>query len=258
MKKNLLRLLCFCLSLVMISCGSKKLSNKTIKVNNVAISGQGKDYFKVVDGDYEVKVVDDKIVIPLKLELLKNIGTNNNVEFGNLSLSPLDKSGAAIADLGLDFKLSTSSDYDKVRDLVKGKQGDQISINFEWSYFSDKEKQKRIITEIEGIELTRSDFTGTDKSSSVDNSSSTSSSASESKDDCDKFISDYEEFVKNYIVVFKKYKANPTDPSILTEYTDLASKATEMQAGAKDCTDPKYASKLLKLNTKMASAMSGM
>ena len=77
MKKNLLRLLCFCLSLVMISCGSKKLSNKTIKVNNVAISGQGQDYFKVVDGDYEVKVVDDKMgdmaPVEVKVPLIVNL-----------------------------------------------------------------------------------------------------------------------------------------------------------------------------------------
>ena len=78
--------------------------------------------------------------------------------------------------------------------------------------------------------------------------------ASESKSDCDQFIKDYEEFVNDYISIIKKMKANPTDMTIMGEYSDMASKAATMQSDAKDCTDPKYASQIAKLGMKRASA----
>ena len=83
-------------------------------------------------------------------------------------------------------------------------------------------------------------------------------SAASSSQDCDKFIKDYEEFVNSYIAVLKKYKANPTDASIIGEYAQMATKATEMQTGASNCTDAKYATKLMTLSTKIANAAAGL
>ena len=83
-------------------------------------------------------------------------------------------------------------------------------------------------------------------------------SANESSSDCDQFIEDYEDYVNNYIKIIKKMKANPSDMSIMTEYIEMASKAAEMQTGAADCTDAKYAAKLMKLSTKIANAASGL
>ena len=80
----------------------------------------------------------------------------------------------------------------------------------------------------------------------------------ESNSDCDQFIKDYEEFVNNYIVIAKKMKADPSDMSILTEYSKMASEAATMQTNGANCTDAKYASKLAQLGIKMASAASGM
>jgi hypothetical protein len=93
----------------------------------------------------------------------------------------------------------------------------------------------------------------------ADNSSSSSSSevtesSSSSSVDCDQFIKDYSDFVDSYVKLLKKYKANPTDASILSEYTEAAQKAAEMQTDASSCTDPKYASKLMELANKIAKA----
>jgi len=77
---------------------------------------------------------------------------------------------------------------------------------------------------------------------------------SESTTDCDEFIKAYEEYADSYIVVLKKYKADPTDATILTEYTEMVQKAAEMQEGAENCTDPKYATKLMEIANKMAKA----
>jgi flagellum-specific peptidoglycan hydrolase FlgJ len=55
-------------------------------------------------------------------------------------------------------------------------------------------------------------------------------------------------------MLMKKYKANPTDPSILIEYSDAAQNAVDMQSNASNCTDPKYASKLMELANKIAKS----
>ena len=77
--------------------------------------------------------------------------------------------------------------------------------------------------------------------------------------DCDQFIADYEAFVNSYIVIIKKMKANPSDMSIMSEYTEMVSTATTMQENVGDCMgDAKYAVKLTKLLTKMTNALAGM
>ncbi len=73
--------------------------------------------------------------------------------------------------------------------------------------------------------------------------------------DCDKFIQDYTAFVNSYIKILKKYKANPTDASILSEYTKAAQKAAKLQNNASSCNDSKYAAKLMELSNKIAKAL---
>ena len=41
------------------------------------------------------------------------------------------------------------------------------------------------------------------------------------------FLKEYEEWVDKYIVVYNKYKSNPTDLSILSDYTDMAAQLVE-------------------------------
>lgn len=81
---------------------------------------------------------------------------------------------------------------------------------------------------------------------------------SSTSNNCDQFIKDYEEFVDSYIKIIKTMKANPSDMTIMMEYTEMASKAATIQSDAADCTDAKYATKLSQLATKMASAAAGM
>jgi len=63
--------------------------------------------------------------------------------------------------------------------------------------------------------------------------------------------------VTSYVEVLKKYKANPTDATILSEYSELSQKAAEMSKQSKDCTDSKYSLKLLELSQKITKAMIG-
>jgi len=77
-------------------------------------------------------------------------------------------------------------------------------------------------------------------------------------DDCDEFLKGYEKFMDKYIAIIKKQKANPTDMSIMSEYSSLMTEASEWTTKIPDCTDAKFSTKLQKIQTKMAKAISGM
>ena len=51
------------------------------------------------------------------------------------------------------------------------------------------------------------------------------------------FLKDYEKWVDSYISVYNKYKANPSDPSLLSDYTALAAKASEWASKASEIQD---------------------
>ena len=120
-----------------------------------------------------------------------------------------------------------------------------------WAEFSFPSGDGKKFDKAKSIDLTSIVKVGEETSSAT---SETTESSSSSSVDCDKFIQDYSDFVDSYIKLLKKYKANPTDASILTEYTEAAQKAAEMQTNASSCTDPKYATKLMELANKIAKA----
>ncbi len=53
-------------------------------------------------------------------------------------------------------------------------------------------------------------------------------------DDWEKFLDDYEKWVDDYVALMEKYEQNPTDMSILNEYTEMLSDLTEWSNNADD------------------------
>jgi len=99
---------------------------------------------------------------------------------------------------------------------------------------------------------TTEETTETTEETTEESTVTTEEKSSESGSDCEQFMKDYEEFVNSYIKITKKMKANPSDMTIMTEYSEMATKAGEMQTNTSNCTDAKYATKLLELNNKIA------
>lgn len=106
---------------------------------------------------------------------------------------------------------------------------------------------------------------GTNNSSSKHISSITSSNksaVSSSHQEWKQFLKDYEVWVDDYIEIIKKYKVNPTDMSILSDYTKMASKAADWSARAdeielelKDTQEAlEYSAELLRIAAKLAEA----
>jgi hypothetical protein len=260
MKKTITILgLTLMIAIILVSCGGS--DKTTLTIEEVSITGDAKDYIAVVPGTYEIKKTEgtfgDELTLSIKFKVTNSFDQSKIGEYtsiGDLSLQVLDGSGSPI---DLDFSPAGVADWDKINSLLKGKPGDEVTVLFKpLAMGADEEVISEVQKNGKGIEITRADIMNIVTEPIIDNSTNAEDNTSSTDDssDCDQFITDYEEFVADYIQVLKKYKANPSDTSILTEYTELAQKASEMQSQASDCSDPKYATRLLQLSNKMAKA----
>ena len=246
--------------MLITSCGGGKKESVIAKVkpDKVEISGDLSDYLQVVDNEYEI--TDDwggnlsikvKAIKPMSAEELKG----NDFD---LSASLLGDNGMPVSGTG-EFTVEYAS-KDKLLSLLKKGSGEEVIQlkaqlgSYKAEEHADKSKKFSVSSTMKAKEKQTTSTT----ENSDNTSATTEETATTSSSDCDQFITDYEDFVNNYIKIIKKMKANPSDMSIMTEYTEMASKAATMQTDAANCTDAKYASKLLKLASKMASAAYGM
>lgn len=108
-----------------------------------------------------------------------------------------------------------------------------------------------------------SDGGSTSKPSSSGSSSASSASLSASDNSQWKqFLKEYENWVDDYIKLVKKYAENPSDMSILSEYTKMAADAAEWAEKAdkieSELNDPKiaaeFSAQLAKIAVKLAQA----
>ena len=242
-------------AMILVSCGG---SDKTIvTVDKVSIIGDSKDYIAVVPGAYEIKkstgTFGEELSLSIKFKVTTSFDQSKIGEYtaiGSLSLQIIDGSGSPI---NLDFSPSGVADWDKIKSLLKGKPGDEVTVLFKSKAMSTTEE---VIAEVlkngKGIEITRADIINLVTNPIIDNS------ASADGGDCKQFYFDYEAFAEDYIDFIKKYKAHPSDPNVISEYTEMATKAAEMQDDLATCTDPHYAPKLMKLTAKITNALSGI
>jgi hypothetical protein len=241
------------------SCGegSKKGEIAKVKPEKVEISGDLADYLQIVDNEYEI-TDDFGSNLYIKVKAIKALTEEEmkDKDF-DISASLLGDDGMPVSGTGEFYMEYTSRD--KLISLLKKGSGEEvIQLKNLGDYKADEHAEKSKKFSVSSTIKTKEETTVSSTESSDNSSASSDETASSSSTDCDQFITDYEEFVNSYIAILKKYKANPTDASILTEYTEMASKAASMQTDAANCTDAKYATKLAKLASKMASAASGM
>jgi hypothetical protein len=269
------------ISLVISSCGGQKkpLSSIIVTPKNISIKGDLGEYFEVVNKEYQIKPDEHSA---LKDEFKPGIISvevkRNDKDFSFLA-NKVDFFGTSGYDVeyhvgfGIELfgddgpeQILNANDYDSplkkedVLSLINLKKEETGFIRF----IVDKSKSIKTFQLTSALEKTTAW-----KRDSPDNNSSTSSTIEEnssldeetsstdiesSSADCDKFIKDYEAFINSYIKLIKKYKANPTDATILSEYTEALEKASAMENNVSLCNDTKYAAKLLELQTKLAKA----
>jgi hypothetical protein len=119
---------------------------------------------------------------------------------------------------------------------------------------STKEKSKD-----ENSSVSTSEKSGDNSASNQKGSTTEKTSSSSTTGDCDQFLKDYESFMVKYIDFLKKYKANPTDPAILSEYTSMAAESQTWSTKTANCAaDPMYAAKFSAIAMKIANAAAGL
>ncbi len=126
-------------------------------------------------------------------------------------------------------------------------------------YYGDKIYLNRVSNNQEIPNLNDSDTPeNNEDDSDADNVQSTDVSISNT--DWRQFLKEYEEWVDKYIVIVEKYKNNPTDMSILSDYMDMVSEMVEWSEKSDDITYElentndaiEYSKELLKIAEKLA------
>ena len=263
------------ISFLLSSCGSGiKLADPPTDLKYDAvplIDGPLSEYIEAVPGQYlfELEKNEDEYSqrfqgsIKVKFKIIKSIdikaGRGYNYYGPGLEGRVLDEQGAP-----LEFSLSTSSDKDLATYLLRGsgeewlilKLSGQGLINSQSDADKMLEKFKkgkkiRFNSEItvEKFAEKGSSSNESEKESQVEKSSSVSSG------DCDEYLKGYEKFMDKYIAILKKYRANPTDASILSDYTSMVTEAQDWATKTADCAaDINFASKFSAIQIKIANA----
>lgn len=123
---------------------------------------------------------------------------------------------------------------------------------------SGNKSDKEVETSAVNVE-TSTDNTTSHSESTNDESLNEEGKSTETADNCEEFLKGYEDFMNKYIEIIKKYKSNPTDASLMGEYTSLMGEAGHWAEKTKNCAgDAQLAAKLTAIQMKIANAASGM
>ena len=230
-------------------CRKKKTENVSIKPKSTIIKGDLSDFYEVVDGTYNIEkdyYKNDWNGIYLKVQVKRKDKEFDPKSYITIYCELLDENQSPIG-----TKLDINNYGSNLAEMIALKTNETAWIKF---YINDIGIKEEDVDKVKTFSLSSTLEKNEESSSSSSLSSENENSLTESSVDCDKFIKEYEAFVNSYIKILKKYKKNPSDASILTEYTDAVQKATKMQTNASSCTDPKYATKLMELADKIAKA----
>ncbi len=156
-----------------------------------------------------------------------------------------------------DLPVETNLDkygYDPFEKMLSLKESETIWLEFSLSYNSELESSPE---KAQKVKLTSSleEDDNTVYSTSSESSSNKTNVALNNNEDWDEMLNDYEDYVDEYIKVYKK--AIKGDNSAMMEYPELLEKATELQGSmeqAKGDMSSTQVSRMMKIQTKLARA----
>ena len=103
---------------------------------------------------------------------------------------------------------------------------------------------------------------GDNPTSTTNSEANTEAAVTEGLNEWEQFLVDYEAWVDEYIEVVKKYKENPTDATILTEYSTMVNELSDWTERAEnletELTDEEiveYSEKLADITNKLSEVV---
>lgn len=269
------------------SCGDSEVLDEKISLpdppTNIKyegvelIDGPFSGFVEVVPGEYTLNLTknEDKFLLgysgtmKVKFRFLKSLDVKSGSGYNNFGPSLL---GTALDDQGvpLDFNLDIIADQDLATYLKRGSgeewltlyisgQGSCENASEAAKQLERYKKGKKIRFNSEVIQEKFDDESSSNDQINEEEADNSDDESSSSSDDCDEFLNEYEQFMKEYIVIIKKMKSNPTDMSIMSDYSDMMSEAEEWADKTSDCEgDAKFAAKFAAIQMKIANAASGL
>ncbi len=265
-------------SLLLVSCGggdeNEKITlpdpPKNLKYEGVTlIDGPLAGYVEVVAGSYtlDLKKNEDEFLLgydgtmKVKLKFLKSIDVKAGQGYNNFGPS---LNGKALDSQGipLGFDLSVTADTDLATYLKRGSGEEWVTLTISGQgsckSLAEAENQLEMYKKGKKIRLT-SEIVEEEFDTESSEAISESGESSGDSGDCDEFLDGYESFMDDYISIMKKYKDDPSDASILSEYSSVMSEATEWSAKTADCAaNPEFASKFMAIQMKISKAASNL
>ena len=211
-------------------CASCSSAPKELRLDpsSTAITGDLGEYVEVLPGTYTVSTSHESIralEIQVKFRVKKALPATKDVE--SLSLDVL--TGDAMPVPGLDkFKLEGffSSSLDPLRAALKTGTGEVVL-----PLYMDGNREDALEA-VGKHQADAKEFAITGALSDVEKPETASTSATigtGKTKDCDKYLTDFDALMTSYASITSKMAKNPLDVTILSEYSDMATKLQEME-----------------------------
>lgn len=227
-----------------------------LESNSATITGELGEYVEVVPGTYTVSASHENIMVletRVKFRVKKALPANKDVE--SLSMDVLTSDAMPIP--GLDkFKLQgyLSSGLDPLRAALKTGTGEVILP----LYMDGNRDAALAAVETHQTDAKKFAVTGAlnEKEKSEAAGSSSTAQHNSNPKDCNQFLTNLETVVASYSSLATKMSKNPLDLTMMSEFTDIATKAQEMQQDKPDAceADAAFIKRYTQIMTNMTKA----
>lgn len=230
------------------------------------IDGDLSEYIEVVPGEYKLQLTKDdgtygggyqgEIKVKFKFKKSKDIkaGQGYNYFGPELTGQVLDAEGKPLS-----FNLTDRPSEDLATYIKRGSGEEWLSFTISAQGMADstEEGQKMLDMFVSGKKIRfNSKIVEEEFDKSSDSSVSEGDESSIGDSDCDQMLADYENFMNDYVSIMKQYKENPSDASILADYSRIMSETSEWSTKINDCAnDPTFAPKFAAIQAKLSASM---
>jgi hypothetical protein len=274
-KHFLLISICF----IALACNTpsktEEIKNDGVSPASPSVSGVFATNLKLGEGKFKIISKGSSLLLTIPIEVIKPYETNQKWE-QKASEDEYSFNDIMLYNYGLDLNLLDSNNAPftvagSFKHSVKGEFADALLRGSGLVYvdFFKSYSEKDSLTQKADFEmlaknavkftvLSSLDFDDSmpgQSTSSENNLESESNpiaqASAASSSSCQQWLKDYDSWVTNYISFMRKYKKNPGDMSMLSDYTRLTSEMSKWSSGNSGCNDAASVSRLTQIANRM-------